>query len=106
MLFRSNWGNPALQTMETAATAATSAGMIVFAASGDNDSSDGGPTPANVDAPASCPHVIGCGGTTKTAATEVVWNNNPGKTDGGHYVLLVVKKVRPTALTLEVKVWQ
>ena len=32
--------------------------------------------------------------------------NNPGKTDGGHYVLLVVKKVTPTALTLEVKVWQ
>lgn len=32
--------------------------------------------------------------------------NNPGKTDGGHHVLLVVKKVTPTALTLEVKVWQ
>jgi len=32
--------------------------------------------------------------------------NNPGKTDGGHYVLLVVQSVTPTALTLEVTVWQ
>jgi hypothetical protein len=32
--------------------------------------------------------------------------NNPGKTDGGHYVLLVVQQVTPTALTLRVKVWQ
>ena len=57
------WGATAAQQMEVAATAATTAGMIVFAASGDNDSSDGGPTPANVDVPSSCPHVIGCGGT-------------------------------------------
>jgi len=56
--------------------------MVVFAASGDNDSSDGGSTPANVDAPASCPHVVGCGGTNKTAAAETVWNDNPGQTNG------------------------
>jgi subtilase family serine protease len=68
--------------MELAATQATQAGMVVFAASGDNDSSDGGPTRANVDLPASCPHVIGCGGTSKTAASETVWNNNPGNADG------------------------
>ena len=76
------WGKPAAQQMEATATTATSAGMIVFAASGDDDSSDGGPTPANVDAPSSCPHVIGCGGTSKTNTTETVWNNDPGKTDG------------------------
>ena len=68
--------------MELAATQATAAGMVVFAASGDNDSSDGGPTRANVDLPASAPHVIGCGGTTKTATTETVWNNDPGKASG------------------------
>ena len=61
---------------------ATAKGMIVFAASGDNDSSDGGSSPANVDVPSSCPHVIGCGGTTKTRTAEVVWNHNSDTTSG------------------------
>ena len=77
-----NWGKTAADQMESAAAAATKAGMIVFAASGDNDSSDGGPTPANVDVPSSCPHVVGCGGTYKTTSEETVWNDNPGKTNG------------------------
>lgn len=68
--------------LEAAATAATDAGMIVFAASGDNDSSDGGQTPANVDCPSSCPHVVGCGGTSKTTTSEIVWNDDPGETNG------------------------
>jgi len=78
----SSWGAAAGQDMEQAATAATAAGMVVFAAAGDNDSSDGGPSPANVDLPAGCPHVIGCGGTSKTPNSETVWNNNPGNADG------------------------
>jgi kumamolisin len=77
-----NWGQQAGDDMEQAATDATKAGMVVFAASGDNDSSDGGPDPANVDLPSSCPHVVGCGGTTKTDDNEVVWNNDPGNTSG------------------------
>ncbi|HEV2199543.1 MAG TPA: S53 family peptidase [Bryobacteraceae bacterium] len=77
-----NWGAPAGQDMEQAATEATAAGMVVFAASGDNDSGDGGPNPANVDLPASAPHIIGCGGTNKTATTETVWNNDPGNPSG------------------------
>jgi subtilase family serine protease len=68
--------------MEQAAAEAVAAGMVVFAASGDNDSSDGGPNPANVDLPASAPHVIGCGGTTKTRTSETVWNNDPGNPSG------------------------
>ena len=76
------WGSSAAQQMESAAQAATQAGMVVFAASGDNDSSDGGSTPANVDVPASCPHVVGCGGTNKTASAETVWNDNPGQSNG------------------------
>jgi kumamolisin len=76
------WGTTALDQMESTAESAVEGGMIVFAASGDNDSSDGGSTPANVDAPASCPHVVGCGGTTKTSSEETVWNDNPGETDG------------------------
>jgi len=77
-----NWPGQTGQDMEQAAADATAAGMIVFAASGDNDSSDGGPNPANVDLPASAPHVIGCGGTNKTATTETVWNNTPGNPSG------------------------
>jgi kumamolisin len=77
-----NWGATDLQQMESTAASAVAGGMAVFAASGDNDSSDGGSTPANVDAPASCPHVVGCGGTTKTLTSETVWNDNPGETDG------------------------
>ena len=77
-----NWGNAAAEQMESAAQTATDAGMIVFAAAGDNDSSDGGQTPANVDCPASCPHVVGCGGTYKTAIEETVWNDDSGHTSG------------------------
>ncbi len=77
------WAPPTKCTeMEQAAATATSTGMVIFAASGDNNSSDGGPGQANVDCPASCPHVVGCGGTTKTAASETVWNNSPGDADG------------------------
>ena len=76
------WGNAAAQQMEAAAAAATAAGMVVFGAAGDNDSGDGGSSPANVDVPASCPHVIGCGGTLKTDTTETVWNDTPGQTNG------------------------
>lgn len=76
------WGKAAVEEMEAAAIAATEAGMTVFAAAGDNDSSDGGPGSANVDCPGSCPHVVCCGGTTKTHTAETVWNDNPGQTGG------------------------
>jgi len=76
------WGTQNADEMESAASTATDLGMIVFAASGDNDSGDGGNTPANVDCPASCPHIVGCGGTYKTSSTESVWNDSPGQTNG------------------------
>ena len=76
------WGATAAQQMESTAESAVADGMIVFAASGDNDSGDGGPTPANVDCPSSCPHVVGCGGTMKTSTQETVWNDDPGQTNG------------------------
>ena len=77
-----DWGNYAAQQMDATAQAAVQAGMVVFAASGDNDSSDGGQSAANVDLPSSCPHVIGCGGTTKTPEMETVWNWDPGRSNG------------------------
>jgi carboxypeptidase C (cathepsin A) len=73
------------QRLNAAAQAASKAGMIVFAASGDNDSSDGGTNPANVDLPSSSPFVIGCGGTRKPHdphGEETVWNNDPGNPSG------------------------
>lgn len=81
------WGRQAANDMEAAALAAVNAGMVVFAASGDNDSSDGGSTPSNVDLPAGCPHVIGCGGTRllddgTRRGPETVWNDNPGEANG------------------------
>lgn len=76
------WGTTVANQMESAAQSATAGGMVVFAAAGDNDSSDGGSTPANVDCPASCPHVIGCGGTMKTQSSETVWNDDPGQSNG------------------------
>ena len=71
-----------LLEMEAAAADAAARGMIVFAASGNNDSRDGGDDAANVDAPSSCPSVVGCGGTTKTRSQEIVWNDSPGLSDG------------------------
>jgi kumamolisin len=76
------WGTSAAEQLESSAETATAGGMAIFGAAGDNDSGDGGPTPANVDCPSSCPHVVGCGGTSKTATSETVWNDNPGQTNG------------------------
>lgn len=76
------WGRAAADALQAQVLSAVEAGMMVFAASGDNDSSDGGPNAANVDLPASAPNVIGCGGTTKTTTREVVWNNDPGQSSG------------------------
>ena len=58
-----SWDTADVAAFNNAAKAAVDNGMIIVAASGDNNSSDGGPTPANVDFPASSPYVIGCGGT-------------------------------------------
>jgi carboxypeptidase C (cathepsin A) len=71
--------------LNEAAQAAARSGMIVFAASGDNDSSDGGTDPANVDLPSSSPFAVGCGGTMKPhdpAEAETVWNDDPGNPNG------------------------
>jgi len=95
------WGADAAKDMEAAAQEALAAGMIVFAASGDNDSSDGGPTAANVDLPAGCPSIVGCGGTTKTRSSEAVWNDQPGSANGdgsgGGYSTIFAMPTRQSA---------
>ncbi len=70
--------------LNAAAQMAAAAGMTVFAAAGDDDASDGGPNPPNVDLPSSSPFVVGCGGTMKPhgGGEETLWNNDPGNPDG------------------------
>jgi kumamolisin len=95
------WGKVDGYAMDAAATAATNAGMVICAAAGDNDSSDGGTTPANVDLPGSARRVISCGGTSRwPSGTEVVWNNENGKSNGsgtgGGYSTLFAMQVWQT----------
>jgi kumamolisin len=82
----SRWGQETAQQTEAAAQAATESGCILFSAAGDNSSSDGDPG-ANVDLPSACPHVIGCGGTTKLQFKEIVWGDGTpnGNGTGGGY---------------------
>lgn len=88
--------------LETAATNATKAGMAIFASSGDGDATNErqGETDGlnHLIMPASCPHVISVGGTTKFPTSEVVWNNNfslgtpyPLGTGGGYSTLFPVQ---------------
>lgn len=77
----------AAEALEEAIAQAADHGLAVFAASGDNSSGDLDPG-ANVDMPSACPHVIGCGGTTKfPGAEERVWGtSNPnGEGTGGGF---------------------
>lgn len=77
------WGPTNCNEMETAIQTGIASGMTFLAAAGDNDSSDGGPGAANVDCPASCPSAVACCGTSKPGTgPEVVWNNDPGHTNG------------------------
>lgn len=78
------WGADAAKAADAAIAQLAPLGIPFFAAAGDNDSGDG-EAGLHVDFPASSPHVIGCGGTTKTAASETVWNNGPGEGTGGGY---------------------
>jgi kumamolisin len=79
----------AAQQVEAAAVTATQSGCVILAASGDNSSGDRNPG-ANVDMPSSCPHIIGCGGTTKTPFSEYVWGDGTanGRGTGGGYSVL------------------
>ncbi len=87
----SSWTQQATQQIEQAFTAATTMGVTVTAASGDNGSTDGQNDGAqHADFPASAPHALGCGGTALQATggqitSETVWNSGAGggATGGG-----------------------
>jgi kumamolisin len=86
-----NWTAQGRAAMNQAFESAAAVGISVFAAAGDNGSSDGVQDGlAHVDFPASSPSVVGCGGTSLKAAggqivSETVWNDgaNGGATGGG-----------------------
>lgn len=86
---RSAWTVGAILKVTDALRAAAARGFTVCCASGDDGSRDQGGGPrAHADFPASCPFVIGCGGTTVRASgyfitDEVVWNDGPGSATGG-----------------------
>jgi kumamolisin len=87
----STWTQQAMQAMDQAFQDAASLGITVFAAAGDDGSSDGVQGElAHVDFPASAPFATGCGGTKLQSSagrvtSEVVWNELPtdGATGGG-----------------------
>jgi kumamolisin len=83
---------------------AAAVGISVFAAAGDNGSSDGVQDGlAHVDFPAASPFVVGCGGTSVQAAggkitSETVWNDgaNGGATGGGVSAITAVPSFQQT----------
>jgi len=88
----SSWSQQSLTAFNTLFEDATTLGVTVCAASGDNGSTDGVTDGLqHVDFPSSSPFALACGGTKLTAAngkygTEVVWNemaNQEGSTGGG-----------------------
>lgn len=88
----SDWDPRTLDVFGAAFDRARKSGTVVFAAAGDNGSSDGVPDgKSNVDFPASCKDVIGCGGTrllldsSGKRASEKAWNDDPtsSATGGG-----------------------
>ena len=100
-------------SMETAAAAASAKGLAIFVSSGDGDSTDerAGQTDGenHVSLPASLPHVVAVGGTTKLLTSEYVWNNGfalgtsyPLGTGGGYSTIFPVQSTQvgaPIALT-------
>src|SRR5439155_16430000 len=76
----SEWSAQTLAAMNQAFADAVPLGITVFAASGDNGSSDGVQDGLNhVDFPASSPYVTGCGGTTlQDPSGETAWNGSGG----------------------------
>lgn len=88
-----SWSAQGRSAIEQACADAVALGVTVMVAAGDSGSSDGvNDGLPHVDFPASCPYVLGCGGTrldagpaAATIASEVVWDDLPngGATGGG-----------------------
>jgi kumamolisin len=87
-----SWTEQSRDALNSACQDASTMGVTVLAASGDDGASDGSTSGApTVDFPAASPYVVGCGGTKLTISgaaigSEQVWNElaaNEGATGGG-----------------------
>jgi kumamolisin len=87
-----SWTQQSLDALNSACQDASTMGITVLVAAGDDGSSDGSTNgEAEVDFPASSPYVVACGGTTlelsgETISSEEVWNeesSGEGATGGG-----------------------
>lgn len=90
-----SWTSQARTTMDNDFQDAAQMGVSVYAASGDNGSSDGSQG-LNVDYPAASPWCCGCGGTNikvtnGAIVSETVWNDQQGGATGGGYSKVYVK---------------
>jgi kumamolisin len=102
----SSWTEQSRDALNSACEDASTMGVTVLAASGDDGSSDGSAdgTPA-VDFPAASPFVIACGGTKLTLSGSVisgeqVWNDlsaNEGATGGGVSEVFALPTFQQTA---------
>jgi kumamolisin len=86
------WTTQSMQNFDDVAQEAAMLGISITVASGDSGSSDGLTDGKNhVDFPASCPHVLACGGTqlmsnNGTISGEIAWNDGAqGGASGGGY---------------------
>ena len=87
----SSWTQQALNSFNSACEDASTIGVTILVASGDDGSSDGVSSAPTVDFPASSPYVLACGGTKltlsgTTISSEQAWNelsSNEGATGGG-----------------------
>lgn len=83
----STWGALELELVSDALEHAKDLGVTVLVSSGDEGSSDGlTDGKQHVNFPASCPWVLGVGGTQRSGGKEVVWNalaEQKGATGGG-----------------------
>jgi kumamolisin len=86
-----NWPAATMQAFDQSFQDGAMVGVTICVAAGDNGSGDGLENgQANVDFPASSPHVLACGGTRLISSgdsitSEVAWNDGPGggATGGG-----------------------
>ena len=87
-----DWTNQSMQSFDDVAQEAAMLGISITVASGDSGSSDGLTDGQNhVDFPASCSHVLACGGTQLRSKNgmisgEIAWNDGTqGGASGGGY---------------------
>jgi kumamolisin len=102
----SSWTQQALTSFNSACEDASTIGVTILVASGDDGSSDGvsSGTPT-VDFPASSPYVLACGGTKLTLSgtkisSEQAWNelsSNEGATGGGVSEFFALPSYQQTA---------